>query len=75
MIYCKICGSCEDEICCPPTLCDNNKEGLYCQSYFNQLIETYKLHNKLINSLSDLDSFNKEQFFELYDKLFDETYI
>ena len=35
--YCEICGSCGESGCCPSFMCTNDKKGLYCGSYFNDL--------------------------------------
>ena len=61
MYYCKVCESCGEEGCCPPTCCEQHPEGKYCDYYLEILKNTYKLHVKIINEIYNED----EKYLEL----------
>lgn len=46
-IYCKHCGACGEEGCCPPTVCVQKQGGKYCDYYLHQL----KVSNEVIEEL------------------------
>lgn len=51
--YCKDCGSCGEDGCCPPTKCTLSGGGKYCEYYIKLLKATYKVHINIFPKLSD----------------------
>ena len=74
--YCKICNSCGEEGCCPPTICSNHPDGKYCRGnmdilrskYFtlrdlyNELCKNKKKNKEIIDLINSLEDKNDEIF-------------
>lgn len=58
--YCKICNSCGEEGCCPPTTCSNHPKGKYCEGNMGILKSSYWTLRDLYNELYKNEEKNKE---------------
>ena len=68
-VYCKICSSCGEEGCCIPTICQNHKDGKYCESnlmvmkiayctlrdFYNWLYENESANKNIIDKLNEIE--------------------
>lgn len=68
-VYCKICSSCGEEGCCIPTICQNHKDGMYCESnlmamkiayctlrdFYNWLCENKSANKNIIDKLNEIE--------------------
>lgn len=76
-VYCNICSACGEEGCCSPLLCQQHKDGSYCEWYLRDLKYGYKSYNDIIkyidenyNDDSDLIKKIKEINDENYNKFY-----
>lgn len=51
--YCKICSACGEEGCCSPLLCQQHKDGAYCDWYLRDLKYGYKSYNDILKYIDD----------------------
>lgn len=71
--YCKICSGCGEDGCCHATICQQHKDGAYCEIYLRDLKFAYLMFNALKPFLKD-DIESKKKIDELYDKNWDLIY-
>ena len=70
-VYCKICGGCGEDGCCSAASCEQHKDGMYCESYLNDLRFSHLMFNDIYELLEgDL----KKKVDIIYDKNSDIIY-
>ncbi len=74
--YCKICSSCGEAGCCSPLMCEQHKEGTYCQSNLAHLKFGYAMWNWLDKAgvLDNLTEEQKKGYDEEWNKQYDVYY-
>lgn len=71
--YCKSCGGCGEEGCCPATIC--SMDGDFCASYLRDLKFEYTFGKQLYNLVEQKGTPElKQEMRDLFDKLFDIHY-
>jgi hypothetical protein len=58
-IYCKVCQSCGISDCCSPSICQADKDGLYCRSNLNEMRVAFWTLKDLYNWLCEDKEANK----------------
>lgn len=71
--YCKSCGACGEEGCCPPTQC--TMDGDFCKSYLRDLKFEYSFGNEVYSLVEQEGTPElKKKMRDLFDNLFDKHY-
>ena len=71
--YCKICGSCGEEFCCSPLMCDFSEKCEYSEKYLKDLKFAYLMFNDFSDIIPN-DSETKNKYDIIYQKNFDRIY-
>lgn len=69
--YCKICGGCGEEGCCSAAICEQHKEGEYCEWYLRDLRFGYIMFRETYDLL---EIHCEEEMSEIYDKNYNLIY-
>lgn len=70
-IYCKVCGGCGEDGCCPAEICEHKEGGLYCEKYLMDL----KFHSLMFKDTYDiLNENHKCELNRIYDENWDKIY-
>lgn len=71
--YCKECGACGEEYCCPPTQCKQTSECDYRQSYLKDLKFGYEMYMWAIDNIEftpEQESMFKKKWLETFNKYY-----
>lgn len=63
--YCKVCGGCGEDGCCSALMCEQSKDGDYCETYLTELKINYYCHRELLEYVYK----NKDMYMELISKI------
>ena len=80
--YCKNCGSCGNEGCCPPTMCTFEKDCKYKETYLQDLEFGYLMYQELSEMIynkcekrnQDYDDFFMDEYGRIFDKNYEKVY-
>ena len=71
--YCKVCGGCGEDGCCPAIACKQSPDGAYCQTYLKELQFAYRMFEPMYEMLSK-DPKHKEAVEMLFDQMYSKTF-
>lgn len=67
--YCKICSGCGEDGCCSAMMCEQSKDGAYCESYLLDLKFAYLMYKDTFFMIK-----GKKKLKEIISKNFDIVY-